>query len=256
MLVVSSYFWNGEGGSERNRKLAHDTAGWIAQQGTPFVWGGDFQNSPEEVESWGFINLIGGMIACAGVSTNRHADSEIDFFIIDARLGAYKEGASKTVDSVLTPHKAVELRMQGKLQKGHWRQRRAPAPPKNKPIGCVPPAQAEWGAVSGQAEAWGKIMCATEADKRNLDALREIWYKEAAAEIGRAYQVHDKKYYQWKWGGKPKIVKATQAWTKVREGPRIQAQGIKCMHFGADLKEARSMFKNIEDIGNKINNKS
>ena len=93
------------------------------------VGGGDFQNSPAEVESWGFINLIGGMIACAGESTNRHADSEIDFFIIDARLGAYKDGASRTINSVLTPHKAVELKLNGKLEKGHWRQCRAPAPP-------------------------------------------------------------------------------------------------------------------------------
>ena len=66
--------------------------------------------------------------------------------------------------------------------------------------------------------------------------------------------MHDKKYYEWKWGNKPKIAKATQAWTNIREGPRVQAQGIKCRHFGADLKEARSMLKNKEGIGNKINN--
>ena len=98
-----------------------------------------------------------------------------------------------------------------------------------------------------------KIECATNADKINLDALRAIWYKEAAAEIGRAYQIHDPKYYQWKWGSKPKVAKATQAWTKVREGPRIEAQGLKCKLFGADLKEIRSLLKNKQGIGPKAN---
>jgi hypothetical protein len=174
--VVSSYFWNGEGGSERNRKLAHDTAEWIAQQGAPYVWGGDFQNTPEEVESWGFINLIGGAIACAGQSTYRYADREIDFFIIDTRIGAYKEGSSQVVESVLTPRKAVELRLQGKLEKGHWRQVRAPALPKTKPIGCTPPPQADWDSVGQKAKAWEQIASATEADKREMDELRKAWY--------------------------------------------------------------------------------
>jgi hypothetical protein len=105
---------------------------------------------------------------------------------------------------VLTPHKIVEVQLHGKLGKGHWRQCKAPAPPRGKPIGCIPPAQAPWEAVCGQAESWGEIECATEADKRRLDALRQIWYQEAAAEIGRAYQIHDPKCYQWKWGRKTK----------------------------------------------------
>jgi hypothetical protein len=188
------------------------------------VWGGDYKNTPEEVESWGFINLIGGTIACAGESTNRHADREIDFFILDARIGVYKEGKSRIVESVLTPHKAVELKLQGKLEKGHWRQVRAPVLPKHKPIGCVPPAKADWNTVGNKAKTWGQIACATEADKRKWDELRKTWYIEAAAEIGKAFQVHDKKYYEWKWVEKPKIAMARQAWTKVREGPRVQTE--------------------------------
>ena len=67
--VVSVYFWNSEGLSQRNVELMHHVAALLSSLNGPWVLGADFNMCPEVVQSSGWLSLIKGKIIAPDAPT-------------------------------------------------------------------------------------------------------------------------------------------------------------------------------------------
>ena len=50
LLLISLYLWEGEGLTPRNMRLLYAAGDVVTRHGGPFLIGGDFQNTPQEVQ--------------------------------------------------------------------------------------------------------------------------------------------------------------------------------------------------------------
>ena len=109
------YLWEGEGLTPRNKRLLF-AAGAVAQRhGGPWILGGDFQNTPQDVRrimaKW--LEKVGGDVCAPGNLTCRsiHGGRTIDFFVVDSRISHGVQGVWCQFDFPSSPHYLVVLRI-------------------------------------------------------------------------------------------------------------------------------------------------
>jgi len=110
MIVVSTYLYTGEGTGERNTRMLSDMAVWLRALGRPYVWGGDFQMSPDDLANTGVTNILGARIHTAGTETHIGTGREIDMFIVSPELSPLVKSVTARRTTLAT-HTVVRLTM-------------------------------------------------------------------------------------------------------------------------------------------------
>ena len=81
--LVSVYLFPSEGLSDRNRVLLEEVARLVTTVRGPWLVGGDFQMSPDQLRASGWVAWVGGRVFCAGQPTCTSAveGAELDYFV-------------------------------------------------------------------------------------------------------------------------------------------------------------------------------
>lgn len=116
ILLLSIYLWDGEGLTTRNRAILHAAGDVIKRNGGPWILGGDFNTTPQDLKlamhDW--LKTVGGDVCAPGNFTckNRFGGRTIDFFIVDIRISHGVQGVWVQMDLPSSPHFLVVLRIQ------------------------------------------------------------------------------------------------------------------------------------------------
>jgi len=166
LLLISAYFWTGEGLTERNLRLL-ERAGDVARAfGGLFLIGADFNMTPEEldaVRSW--LDRMGVAIVRPEGPTC-HSGRTIDFFLVDRRLLPLVLGVHILLDADTSPHYPVALDLKLDYDFPLITVFASPAPfPKERKVGCLRPP------LPPARERFEAAVTATRDDPSELDAL-------------------------------------------------------------------------------------
>ncbi len=115
--------------------------------GLPFVAGGDWQKSPEEVSATGILGVLGAQVCHAHAATNLISGSNIDFFLVSESLARNGLSVSVIHGAAFSPHAPVRLALHGVKGKTECGQRlSSPKPlPVHRPVGPLLPGIAvDW----------------------------------------------------------------------------------------------------------------
>ena len=173
-VVVSTYFWSGEGWSTRNNELAALTSAWLHSLGRPYVWASDWNNTPEEVLASGLFNGTKCAIFAPGSPTLRFADREIDFYVVSSNIKS-TIASCHSIDTAITPHRAVCLTFDGNAPQAAWKLSRPGKIPTALPVGPAEDPKVDWGVQSIAAESI--------TTTQQVDACIKAWYQGATDEI-------------------------------------------------------------------------
>ena len=106
LILVSAYFWVGEGLTARNVAIMEAVGRNLTALQQPFIWGADWNLSPDTLSGTELPTLLGAEIAAdmgpAGTCITHNSVSTIDFFLVSrgiadaAQLIAAWDGSIKT----------------------------------------------------------------------------------------------------------------------------------------------------------------
>ena len=157
LLVVCSYLHSGEGLSKANAELIADVGRALQADGSPFIWGGDFNMAPAALAASGVHSRTSSAIlaATSGAVTCRTAfkSSNIDYFVVH-NLAARAIVRVKVCTAVaMPPHYPVQLVVRLNLSSlQHFIFVSHAAMPRDPPYGPrTPPAQ--WAPALAAARA-------------------------------------------------------------------------------------------------------
>ncbi len=83
----------------------------VSLLGLPFVIGGDWQCTPEELARSGVLRAIGGSIAAPTAPTNTVSGRVIDFFVVADSISRFVRTVEVSCEAAFTPHLPVVLRL-------------------------------------------------------------------------------------------------------------------------------------------------
>ena len=178
VLVVSVYLFTGEGPSPRNRAVLSQALMVAKASGSPWIIGGDFQDTPNELCEWArdMIERAGGKVVSTSEPTiypSTGSPRTIDFFIVSAEMAAIVSGIEVKNDAAVSPHRAAAITFRNTAEPLlQWQLRTPKKFPRERPIGCprqpIAPGEAfmqeakeEGGSIS---DLWGSIVWAIEAE--------------------------------------------------------------------------------------------
>ena len=154
LVVVSAYLVCGTGMGEANWEIVKTIASELRVLGRPFVLGGDFQQSPEELVDAGVMRLFddaeivraqGAGAEAGGTCCTKGQWSTIDFFLVSRALLPKIVSCELVLDAAIRPHRPVALTLQ---RGGHLPLQRVlagPRPfPRTRPIGPARRPQTTW----------------------------------------------------------------------------------------------------------------
>ena len=105
--LISVYLFFGEGLSCRNIDLLQAIAGVICELRGPWILAGDFNITPQDLISTGWLQLVGGTVHAPSLPTCN--GRVIDFFVTSATLAFAVVAATVVSDTGTYPHSAVRL---------------------------------------------------------------------------------------------------------------------------------------------------
>ena len=172
--LLSVYLHTGEGPSPRNKALLGQALQVVGSSGTPWIMGGDFQDTPEEVESWAGEDVARargrfyyGMEPT--IYPSNGAPRVIDYFIVAEELAHMVEKVSVKGELAVSPHRAVALILKSSSQPLLLNRLRTPKTfPREKPVGCPRQPVAPGADFTKKAEI-------AEKGEAKLIALTESW---------------------------------------------------------------------------------
>ena len=179
ILILSVYLWTNEGLSAKNLRVLAAAAAIIDSHGGPWLIGGDFNMTPEELQQgagWEWLGRVGGVVRGTGTPTCAGGvGRELDFFIIDARLAEQVIKVEPVLSLRKEPHSPV--RMVLKATRANLLMKVVKRPgmfPITKPIGCcrmpVVPPQLEWSDMVQKVNT-GELV--NEGEKK--DVVNRLW---------------------------------------------------------------------------------
>ena len=103
----------------------------------PFVVGGDWNCSPEELKASGWLKRVKGVIVAPAAPTCN--DNTFDYFVVHRSIAHLVHSVHKVADAGLSPHSPARLILKGRSRQVMVRQIKAPfACPANLPHGPLP----------------------------------------------------------------------------------------------------------------------
>ncbi len=149
--VGSVYLRTAEGMSDANVDILQHVAEDLAGVRGPWILGGDFNMTAEELAASGWLDFVGGVaIVPPTPSCNGKA---MDFFVVAETMSNAVLGAAVVEDAAYSPHSAVRLYVAAAPRSLHKRGLIAPKRiGASLPAGCLPRSAAEalqYGAVAG-----------------------------------------------------------------------------------------------------------
>ena len=109
----SVYLISGEGPSEANLELLEEVGEHLVALKRPFVIGGDWQMTVDELESTGWVQRVGGMIVRPHKdfppSCSSGSGRMIDYFVIAAGLAHMVEDCYVVEEATTVPHRPVRI---------------------------------------------------------------------------------------------------------------------------------------------------
>jgi len=145
IIVASVYLHDGPSMSQQNKELLKDIADYLKLFGKPFILGGDWQMSPEEMVGSGFPLLLKAQVIAPSQKTYKSGDTSslIDFFMVSDVLANYAEATCEALvpnneeERVIPKHSPVKMVLKGTNKSRSVLVASAPPPiPTNPAIGC------------------------------------------------------------------------------------------------------------------------
>ena len=150
LVVVSVYLECGVGMNETNWAVIRHLAVELGAMGRPFVIGGDWQQSPDEMAAEGVFDILRGVeVVCAegsaGTCCTRGTWATLDWFLISRELSSKVVSCSLVLDAALRPHRPVALRLRRGGALPLERVLAAPRTfPSSRPIGAACELEVPW----------------------------------------------------------------------------------------------------------------
>ena len=135
--LVSVYLWTAEGLSQRNLDLLQCLAGVLAGLRGPWIVAGDFNVTPDVLQSSGWPSLVCGVVHAPCTATCN--GKVYDYFVASASLSSAVAKVRVVGDGATKPHSAVRLLL--KTAPRSHKVRCLAAPRKfgaHLPLGCAP----------------------------------------------------------------------------------------------------------------------
>ena len=183
ILVISVYLFTGEGPTPRNRAIMGQALMTASVSGSPWIIGGDFQDSPQDIMEWAqdMMEKAGGRIVSTDEPTiypSVGRPRTIDFFVVSAELAALVRKVEVKDELAVSPHRAVAVTFCNTAEPIlQWQLRTPKKFPKEKPIGCarqpIAPCKAFVHEEEGEedvakhkrvSDLWGGLTWAVEAE--------------------------------------------------------------------------------------------
>ena len=185
VLVISIYLITGEPpNSEDNWRILSRVGEILAMTKLPFVIGGDFQCSPEELRSTGWLEGIDGTLRAAGKATctNAHGANEIDFFVVFNGLVSATPVPTIDLDSCVATHCPVLMGFHGNPRALTVKAFRTPKGfPKKEPRGPV-----------RKLPPWPRFVAsAGSSPAERMEELASYWMQQTEIELCHTYDLVD-----------------------------------------------------------------
>ena len=189
ILVVTLYLHTGLGLSAPNEALLDQAAELIRAYGVPYIVCGDFQMDPQVLVESGWVAGIKGQVHAGDGSPSMfgyHAETLIDFFIVDQRLEHMVVSSRVLKECGATkPHKPVALMVRTQTCIPPISALRQPCRiSSRRPIGCRPKPR-DWSADVKAAAR----MANGHPQAPSLDEVYENWAYHAEREIAALHDI-------------------------------------------------------------------
>ena len=128
--LASIYLISGEGPSQANRDILDCLSCRLRPLNRPFILGGDFQMTADDLASMGWVQDIGGVIVCPmskyPTSCKCGKGRTIDFFVVSKGLEHLVADCYVVDKALTTPHRPVRLELYAHAEVPQIRILRAP----------------------------------------------------------------------------------------------------------------------------------
>ena len=112
VAAYSLYLRDGQGPSDTNLESMRKVCCHVRGHGECFIVGADWNMGPATVAGLGFVDAIGGRVLAGpsdvGTCTSAIPASNLDFFVVDARLMCGFHSVRIQMGGVTSPHRAVQ----------------------------------------------------------------------------------------------------------------------------------------------------
>ena len=185
VLVISIYLITGEApNSEDNWRILSRVGEIIAMVKLPFVIGGDFQCSPEELRCTGWLEGIEGTLRASGkvTFTSAQGANEIEYFVVSNGLVSATPLPTIDLDSCIATHCPVLMGFEGNPRALTVKAFRSPKGfPKKEPRGPIRKLR-PWPCFTA-------TIGATPAER--MEELASFWMQNTEYELCQTYDLVD-----------------------------------------------------------------
>ena len=166
--------------------------------GLPFIIGGDFQVTPEDMLTSRLPVALGAEVCAPTTPTNIVSKRVIDFFLVSLSLKPFIESIVVDVGAIFSPHILTVLRIRAPRAAGLCRRIVQPRIFQSKPLeGPLPPSpNVEWEAWTSNLTSVGEQESVSTQDpmrwQNERDQIQEFslqWYAGAEIELAGAFGV-------------------------------------------------------------------
>ncbi len=198
-VAVAAYLHDGEGLSKSNLEVLKGIGNFISAQGesTPFIIGGDFQTTPQEIASTGFAQETKAVLVAsndpAGTCRTGSSARELDFFYVSAGMACGISTVEAMTGTGIRTHLPVVITFKPCLAAIRALVVRKPPPLATERIVGPLMLVAEWDSLEHDSQ---QLMEDAVDETNNVDDLQARlgdlytrWADEAEAELVEA--VHD-----------------------------------------------------------------
>ena len=149
--LLSVYLISGEGPSESNAAICNQVADKLLCLNRPFIIGGDWQMTSEQLESMGWVQRVGGVIVQPSSVTPPSCSSGkgrmIDYFVVSKGLEHLVADCYVVQLATTTPHRPVRIEFYSGVREPHMRVFKRPQAFPAVPVLGPRRCQEHWQAV-------------------------------------------------------------------------------------------------------------
>ncbi len=188
IACASVYGWSGQTVSAQLR-LWRAVATQMKLIGLPFVIGGDWQVTPQEMQAVAYPELLNACIVAPTEPTNLISLRTIDFFLVSRSLMPFLKGVEVAKGARFSPHAPVVIRFEGKRALGTARRLVQPKPlGVQRPCGPMPAGlQVVWDDWKPRGSTVDQHGVGETKNVSNADV--DEWFAGAEAELLTAFGV-------------------------------------------------------------------